>query len=344
MFFDSVGDNPTIHPYWMPEFFGNTIIVNGKAWPNFNVERREYRFRVLNGSNARFYNLSLSNKQTFTQIGTDGGYLPSPVKLTSLLIAPGERADILIDFSNVKAGSSIILKNDAIAPYPSGDKPDPNTVGQIMRFTIPKNAKASVPTPKLPKVLNNIPKLIANKPTRILTLNEVQGPDGPQGLYLNGQEMSVPVSETPIVGSTEDWKIVNLSEDAHPIHLHLIQFQLINRQDFDDEKYKEAWTKANGEPPLMKATVVVPVDSYLKGKPISPKPNEMGWKDTIQASPGQITHLRIRFAPQDANPKLVRPGVNLFPFDPTLGPGYVWHCHILDHEDNQMMRPLKIIK
>ncbi|MBO8168371.1 MAG: multicopper oxidase domain-containing protein [Thermoanaerobacteraceae bacterium] len=342
-FFDKVGTNRTIHPYWVPEFFGNTIMVNGKVWPNLNVEPRQYRFRILNGSNARFYNLKFSNGQSFVQIGSDGGFLPSPVTLTSLLIAPGERADILVDFSAVSPGTSIILENDASAPYPDGDPPDPETVGQIMQFTVPFTAPSPVIPPELPDTLNTIPVLTPTAPTRTLTLNEVMGPDGPVIALLDGQKWDAPTSELPKVGATEDWYIVNLTGDTHPIHLHLVQFLIINRQKIEVDRYKTDWTLINGTPPLTKPTVPLPIDRYLKGEPISPAPNEMGWKDTVRANPGEVTRIRVRYAPQDANPALTLPGVNLYPFDPTSGPGYVWHCHILDHEDNEMMRPVKVV-
>lgn len=339
--YDNIGINPEIHPYWTPEFFGDSIVVNGKAWPNFNVERKQYRFRVLNGSNARFYNLSLSNNMKFTQITSDGGYLPAPVKMKVLLLAPGERADILIDFSKLAAGSSIILKNDANAPYPGGDKVDTATTGQIMRFTISKTGKPVVPR-VLPKVLNHIPKLTPNRPERILTLNEVMGPEGPEEILLNGQKWMAPITEAPKVGSTEDWVIVNMTEDTHPIHLHLVQFQLISRQSYRGEEYKKEWTSINGSPPVMKPVKPLSVSKYLIGKPSAPDPNEAGWKDTVRMNPEQITRIRVRFAPQDTSPVKAIPGVNLFPFNPTIGPGYVWHCHILDHEDNEMMRPFII--
>jgi FtsP/CotA-like multicopper oxidase with cupredoxin domain len=343
LFFDKVGVNPTIHPYWVPEFFGNTIMVNGKVWPNLNVEPRQYRFRILNGSNARFYNLKFSNGQSFVQIGSDGGFLPSPVTLTSLLIAPGERADILVDFSAVCPGTSIVLENDAGAPYPDGDPPDPETVGQIMQFTVPRTAPSPLAPPELPDTLNTIPVLTPTAPTKTLTLNEVMGPDGPVVALLDGQKWDAPTSELPKVGATEDWYIVNLTGDTHPIHLHLVQFLTINRQKIDVDRYKTDWILINGTPPLTKPTVALPVDRYLKGEPISPALNEMGWKDTVKANPGEVTRIRVRYAPQDANPALTLPGVNLYPFDPTRGPGYVWHCHILDHEDNEMMRPIKVV-
>lgn len=340
--FTNVGNIPEVHPYWNPEFFGDTIMVNGKVWPNLNVERHQYRFRVLNGSNARFYNLKMSNGMTFLQIGSDGGFLPKPAELTSLLIAPGERADILVDFSILAPGTKVRLLNNANAPYPDGTPVDDN-VGQIMQFTVPENVPRPVKPKKLPEKLNNIPRL---KPDtkRILTLNEVMTPDGPTMILLNGQMWMAPISETPRVGSTEEWVIANLTMDTHPIHLHLVQFQLLNREDFDAAGYMKKWDDINGMVPLMHPTIEVPLDKYLSGKKIMPDDNETGWKDTVRMNPNQVTRIRVRFAPQGVPSGGVKPGVNLFPFDPTTEPGYVWHCHILDHEDNEMMRPYKVKK
>lgn len=339
--FPNIGINPAIHPYWVPEFFGNTIMVNGKVWPNLNVEKKQYRFRVLNGSSARFYKLQFSNKMTFTQIGSDGGYLASPVNLTSLLLAPGERADIVVDFSGVLAGTKLILTNDAKAPFPNGTPADPQTVGQIMQFTV-LNTQVTVPS-ALPAILNTIPNLVTNSQKRILVLVEVMGPKGPVEVLLNGQKWSAPISELPMVGSTEEWEIVNLTADTHPIHLHLVQFQLVSRQSFQVKKYSTDWTAINGMPPLNSPTTVLPVTPYLQGNPSLPPPNESGWKDTIRANPGEVTTIRVRYAPQDAAISAAMPGVNLYPFNPEQGPGYVWHCHILDHEDNEMMRPYKVV-
>ncbi len=342
--FDRVGINPEIHPYWTPEFFGDTIMVNGKVWPNLNVSRRQYRFRILNGSNARFYHLRMSNGMAFTQIGSDGGFLPKPVELTSLLLAPAERADILVNFSQVPPGTTIRLLNDANAPFPDGQSPDPNTVGQIMQFTVPVDARKPVKPKGLPDKLNDMPEFKSDK-ERILTLNEVMGPNGPTMVLLNGQMWSAPISETPRVGSTEEWVIANLTADSHPIHLHLVQFQLLNRQDFDATGYMAKWEEVNGMAPLMHPTIEVPVEPYLSPNgPIEPDENERGWKDTVRMNPNQVTRIRVRFAPQDVPTDGVKPGENLFPFDPTTEPGYVWHCHILDHEDNEMMRPYKVEK
>lgn len=272
------------------------------------------------------------------QIGSDGGYLPEPVTLTSLLIAPGERADILVDFSSIPQGTKLILTNDANTPFPTGDIPDPLTLGQIMQFTVLDGAV--IAPPRLPRVLNTIPRLKPDAPKRTLVLFEVSGPGGPLEVLLDGQKWSAPISELPIVGSTEDWELVNLTMDAHPIHLHLVQYKVVSRQYIRATNYMNDWLALNGIPPLNHPTTILPVDPYLQCGPIPPSLNEEGWKDTIQAYPGQVTTIRVRFAPQDT--KHAKPGKNCYPFNPAKGPGYVWHCHILDHEDNEMMRPYEV--
>lgn len=338
LLYDNVGVNPEIHPYWVPEFFGDIIMVNGRVWPNLDVDRCGYRFRVLNGSNARFYHLKLSNGMKLIQIGSDGGFLPEPVSLHSLLLAPGERADILIDFSDIAPGTSIILQNDARAPYPDGELPDPDTVGQILKFTVPHKTLPPVKLPKLPECMNIIPALYPDS-RRSHTLNEVAGPAGPKEVLLDGLHWSYPVTETPVVGGTQLWEIVNLTMDTHPIHLHLVQFRLLNRQNIDARKYQSDWEAQNGVPPINHRPKELPVEPYHIGHPIPPDANESGWKDTVRMNPGQVTRILIRYAPQSVPQCWVRPGDNLYPFDPTVSPGYVWHCHILDHEDNEMMRP-----
>jgi len=338
--FPDVGLNPPIHPYWMPEFFGNTIMVNGLVWPNMNVDRGQYRFRILDGSNARFYTLSFSNKMPFIQIGSDGGYLQAPVTLTELTIAPGERVDILADFSNLAPGTKVLLTNTAKAPFPKGAPADPQTVGQIMQFTVTANAgltPATLPPTLNPTLTGVFPTLPTPTKTRTLLLWEVMGAAGPLEILLNGQKWAADVSELPVLRSTEEWVIVNPTADTHPIHLHLVQFQLVSRQSFQTKKYVTDWTLINGLPPfpLDKIPTELPVAPYLQGKAVGPAPNEMGWKDTIQVHPGEVTVIRARWAPIDGSPS--------YPFVATEGPGYVWHCHILDHEDNEMMRPYKVL-
>jgi len=375
-FFDTLGINPTIHPYWMPEFFGNTIMVNGKVWPKMNVDQGQYRFRLLDGSNARFYTLSLraNNKNLpFDVIGSDGGYLQmAATGITELTIAPGERYDILVDFSGLKAGDTVLLKNTARAPFKGGGggtPADPQTVGQIMQFVVTANpgpAKITLPTilnPTLPGI--TFPTLTGAAPdtivkTRILTLVEVMGPGGPVEVLLDGQKWANTISEQPELGTTEDWVIVNPTADTHPIHLHLVQFQLISRQPFQAGPYLTAWMTNNpvspitGMPPLVGPTVwpgndaagLAVLDPYLQKTPVLTGPGvfttEQGWKDTIQVNPGEVTIIRVRFKPIDWNTNPLPAPLFGYQFDPTTGPGYVWHCHILDHEDNEMMRPYTV--
>jgi spore coat protein A len=338
--------NPDVHPYWSPEFFGNTIVVNGLVWPNMNVSQGIYHFRLLDGSNARFYNLTFLDTGTnkllpFTQIGTDGGYMKSAVTMTSLQIAPGERADVLVDFSGLSAGTKILVKNSANAPFPDGDPVDENTA-QIMQFTVTGNL---VKKPlKLPNILNRDlagawPTLPTPTTTRYLTLYEVEGEGGPLEVLVNGQKWSASISENVTEGSTEEWVIVNLTMDTHPIHTHLVQFQLVSRQDINVTAYEADWVALNGEPPFGPGDPIptqIPIANYTIGMPAGPTANEYAWKDTIQMSPGQATTIRIRFSPIDGSAQ--------YPFDPTIGPGYVWHCHILDHEDNEMMRPYLVVE
>jgi FtsP/CotA-like multicopper oxidase with cupredoxin domain len=358
MWFSSVGNNPDVHPYWNPEFFGNTIMVNGKVWPNLNVDRGQYRFRLLDGSNARFYNFSLTIVGTgetlpFTQIGTDGGYLKSAVKLNWAVIAPGERVDILVDFSKLAPGTKVIMTNAANAPYPSGVSVDPETTGQIMQFTV--GNKCGFSAKRLPSNLN--PTLKGTFPTlKPTSLNrtlpyfeQVSEADEPLGVFLNGQRWDGVLTETPRVGSTEDWWLVNPTMDTHPIHTHLAMFQVLYRILFNATAYEADWIALNGMAPLPlnETPTTLSVETYLTGPAELPPANERGWKDTIQTPPGYVTVIRIRWAPQDSpvsGHNAPRPGVNKYSFDPTFGPGYVWHCHILDHEDNEMMRPYKVTK
>jgi FtsP/CotA-like multicopper oxidase with cupredoxin domain len=354
LWFPTVGINPTIHPYWMPEFFGSTIMVNGKVWPNLDVTQGVYRFRVLDGSNARFYTLSFDNKMPFTVIGTEGGYLQKPATTTSLTIAPGERYDIIVDFTKVAVGTKIILTNTAKAPFPAGTSADPQTTGQVMQFTVAGTAATpgtasnnigATTAPVYPANLNptlpgtTFPTLSASTlPKRYITLVEIMGPAGPQMVTMNGQSFAGTITETPKQGTEEEWVVINLTADTHPIHTHLASFQLVSRQSFQATKYQTAWLKLNGNQMLPFPDTYTPISldptAYLQNKPTTPLPTEMGWKDTVQMNPGEVTTIRIRFTQQDGTS---------YPFDPTVGPGYVWHCHIVDHEDNEMMRPYTVL-
>ena len=339
LWYPNVGDNPE-HPVWTPEFFGNVILVNGKIWPYLNVEPRKYRFRILDGSNARFYSLALAERVTsasgpaFHQIGSDGGYLSAPVTLNDpadprsprLLLAPGERADVIIDFSGYAPGTELMLRNTAKAPYPTGDAPGAQTTSQIMLFRVVSSTGPDFSV--LPTTLTPVTHLANPTVTRTLTLNEVEGEEGPLGALLNGTPFLSGVTENPTLGTTEVWEVVNMTADTHPIHLHLVQFQLLSRQKFHVKQYEDAFYQANPEIPTSHY-VPVPVDPYLFGKTTPPDPNESGWKDTFRMNPKEVTRIIVRWAPQDGSPA--------FAFDATAAPGYVWHCHILEHEENDMM-------
>ena len=337
------GDNEE-HPVWTPEFFGDAIVVNGKVWPYFNVEPRKYRFRMVNGSNSRVYSMSLSERITsspgpaFVQIGTDGGLLAEPVVLNDpafmasprLVLATGERADVVIDFSAYAPGTEFVLRNVAKAPYPNGETVDPQGPGQMMLFRVVESTGPDDSV--VPANLATFERLSNPTVTRTLTLNELMGMGGPLGAFLNGQSWDDPTTEMPALGTTEMWEVVNMTGDTHPIHLHLVQFQLLNRQRVNLRKYEKDWSALN---PVFPAAEIhsIPVDGYLKGKPMPADPNERGWKDTFRMNPGEVTRILVRFAPQD------EPN---YSFDATAEPGYVWHCHIIEHEDNEMMRRMEV--
>lgn len=299
--FYPVSDIP--HAPWVPEFFGNTILVNGKVWPYLDVEPRKYRFRIYNGSNARFYNLTLTSGQSFYQIGNEGGLLPAPVGLKNILLAPAERADVILDFSQ-NSGETITLASTAAAPFPNGDVES----FEIMQFRVIK--KLSGPdTSTIPVDLPRVKRLSKKSVTRrrSLALEEGDDPEVPGRLLLmmNGKDYDAPITERPRFGATEIWNLINTTADSHPIHLHLVHFQIMDRQPFDVLQFQ-----ANRQ---VRAT----------GKKVPPAANEKGWKDTVRVDPGEIVRIITRF-------------------DGFKG-RYVWHCHILEHEDNEMMRIMDVI-
>lgn len=425
----SVNSTNPQHPYWVPEFVGDTIVVNGKAWPFFAAQPKRYRFLLLNGSNSRAYELFLANQVTgafgppMWVIGNDSGYLDAPAKLDpaagqKLLIMPGERYEVIIDFAGVAPGTTFILKNTAKAPFPTGAPAKGSTVGRILQFRIacppagcPVDSSWNPATPGatirqsnqlIQRLVNPATGTLAAEvtadKTRQLTLNEVElpasvatdpvtgvtteYPGGPVDILLNNTKMSgesprpyrdfVPIdvggkvtfySELPQEGDTEVWEIVNLTPDAHPIHTHLASFQVLNRQAFDLKQYNAAYAAAFPAAPALGcaagsycADFGPPLDyntgnpralggnpdvtPFLKGKPLPPRAQETGWKDTLMVPPGAVTRFVVRWAPSDlpiGTPK----NQLVYAFDPSdnLEHGYVWHCHMIDHEDNEMMRP-----
>jgi bilirubin oxidase len=310
-----------VPPLWNPEFFGNTLVTNGRTWPVLPVERRRYRFRFLNGCNSRFLILKIVTGPLaarpapaavpFWQIGADGGFLPAPVELDQLLAAPAERADVIVDFTDVPAGTELYLVNEAPdEPFgggaPETDFPaaDPATTGQVLKFVVRPATTADLTVPPAQLVLPPLIPVGAPTHTRQVSLNEVDSAVlagvGPTAALLgtldaDGEPVhrawSDPITENPALGATEIWEVHNFTEDAHPIHIHEVQFQVVDRQGFGQ-------------------AVPQPPESW-----------EAGYKDTVIAYPGATTRVAATFD---------QPG------------RFVWHCHILEHEDNEMMRPFRI--
>ncbi|MFY9720469.1 MAG: multicopper oxidase domain-containing protein [Candidatus Cybelea sp.] len=429
---DGKVQEPTIHPYWMPEFFGDVIMVNGKAWPKFHVAARRYRLRFLDGASTRFFNLQFCANSSggvhdahtactsgetnapFYVIGDDGGLLDAPARVTHLLFSPGERYDVIVDFTHFH-GKTIMLRNDAVTPYPSAfAKFTPSLQGRVMRIFVADNASAddsydpgrggplrgpgSTVAPALGKI-DQLPgtnggvalgaRVADGKAVQVyrqLTLNPIFGSGGCHwpgsgetdvidSMLLNNSSFHDPATETPRVGATEVWDLIDLSNDDHPIHIHLVQFQVIKRIPFDLQRYGAAYYAAfphdrcepgkgpphaysvpnaahalGGNPDitpffLSKTQAYCMDDGAYDGTDGPARPEERGWKDTVIASCGHVTRIVVRFTPQDVaavkgGRAIDYTGKNLFPFDPSAGPGYVWHCHLIDHEDNDMMRPM----
>ncbi|MDI1242769.1 MAG: multicopper oxidase domain-containing protein [bacterium] len=322
---------------WSPEFFGDVAVVNGKAFPNLDVDRGLYRFRVINGSNARVYNFYLSNNRPFFQIGGDGGLLNAPVSLTRLILAPGERADLLIDFSNEASGTKVILKNTAPAPFPDGPRSERKgglPLKEIMQFTV---GSALGFTPLIPASLRATPIIPLPAPVKVRNLSLVEimdmEADEPLMALLNNLPWDTNEIEQPKVDTVERWNIINTTGDTHPIHLHLVQFQVLSRQKFRVEDYLETHYEdlghdAYGSHPVPSA------DPFLIGRSRKPDANEGGWKDTVRANPGEVLSIMVPFGGKAA------PGV---PFGQSFVGDYVWHCHILEHEDNEMMLPYQVV-
>jgi spore coat protein A, manganese oxidase len=276
---------------WVSEFRGNAILANGKLLPYLDVEPRKYRFRVLNAANGRFFRLALTNGQMLQQIGTDQGLLPAPVGLKQITLAPGERADLVVDFSD-HAGEQIVLKNDFASP--------------VVQFRVSRS-KVSDPS-SLPAALRPVPKIAESEAvkTRDLRLGEINDLHGDSvTVLLNDAHWNMPVTENPVLNSVEIWNLMNVTDDVHPIHLHLVRFQILDRRRFDAFAYQNRG-----------------VVKYW-GAAIPPDPSEAGWKDTVRADPGMVTRIITRFEGFTGR--------------------YVWHCHILEHEDNEMMRPYDVI-
>jgi spore coat protein A len=410
------------NPSVIPEFFGDTMLVNGTAYPTANVEPRRYRLRLLNACSARFLNLQLyvadtssngitldgngkptndkflsklyggtgSGSPQLLQIGTEGGFLANPALIPtnlpfdpdrmtgSLVVAPAERPDIIIDFSAM-AGKKIILYNDAPAPFPMGDPLNdyfpgldngnpvnasttagygPNTrvlmsfvVGnsvtapadQPLRITTTTKMPGIDPSIKLDKPANLVGAVGKLTPTppftpkqsgtnyavRRLTLNEGFDEYGRLIQMLGTTTESSPgffgraYDETPTEVVRKDdvevWEVFNTTGDVHPMHWHLVNVQVVNRQPLVEN--------SDG------SFALGPTGAIYSGPAMAPNANELGWKETVPMYPGTVTRVAMKF-------KLPGTPFKVPPSPRTGGNEYVWHCHILEHEEHDMMRPL----
>jgi spore coat protein A len=277
---------------WIPELYGDAMMVNGKLTPYLEVEPRAYRFRMLNASNSRTYVFSLSNQQAYWQIGTDQGLLAAPAELKQVSLAPGERADVVIDFSG-SAGKRFTFDNQ---------------FWELMQFRVKEAAAGSTAALAMPAVLREIPRTKESESvrTRLMILREYMSREPKRMLMLlNGTRWHEPVTERPELDSVEIWSFANTTADIHPIHLHLVRFQVLDRQSFDADEY------------LLSGKL------NYRGAPAPPPPGDMGWKDTVQTYPETVTRVIVRF-------------------DGYTG-RYVWHCHLLEHAANEMMRPFEVV-
>lgn len=412
----------------VPEFFADTMMVNGCPYPYLPVEPRHYRFRILNASQGRFFNLQLyyedpanpgeadltntavGKPPRMIQIGTEGGFLRFPAVLNdpplqtgydlrgtendnptygnairyNMLLGPAERADVIINFSKCPVGSKLVLYTDAPAPFPGGDPINDYVTGgpigdtgnltpqglgpntrTIMQFRVsPFNTlgQGTKPDPIMMHLLENLAvarsgignplplvdyfTLSALRKGRVkerwLSLNEdydeygrllqrlgtldsttpATDPEARNGLWL-GIPLDAAPTEIVNEGDLEVWHIVNTTADTHPMHFHLVNVQVLQRQAFD------IFSFAPGSAPT------------LVGKPRSPDDNEKGWKETVRMNPGEVTTFVTRFSMSKVpfgvpnSPRLQAFGIN--------GAEYVWHCHILEHEEHDMMRPIVVI-
>lgn len=284
--------NPPDEGAWSQEFLGDAMVVNGKVRPYHDVEPRRYRLRIANTANSRFFSLSLSNGQSFQIIGSDQGLLAASVEATRLVLAPAERADLIVDFSLAR-GQNVVLHSDEF---------------DLVQFRVGK--APAIEESHVPRVLRPVTRIPEHSATRaqVMTLNEFDNDTGmAMVMLLNRKYWADPVSEIVRLGATEIWSLANLTQDTHPIHLHMVRFQVLDRRPFSVDDYL-----ASNALPL-----------HYIGPAIPPQPHEMGWKDVVQCPPGTVTRIVV-------------------PFEPYAG-RYLWHCHILEHEANEMMRPYEVI-
>jgi spore coat protein A len=304
---------------WIGEYFGDVMLVNGKVWPFLNVEPRMYRFRILNGCNARILNLNVGGAPMW-QIGAEGGMWDIPVAVKQVVLAPAERADLLVDFSKM-AGRTLNIGNSSppkpiATPAPSLSQAMQIRVGTTVTQRGPTTIPASLPGRAAAAVLTDPPVK-----TRFITLNEINPETATWFLNLNGLRFDAAPTENPKAGTIEDWVYVNLTGDTHPMHSHLVNFQVVGRTPFNAAAYQAANGGPDGVPGGIDPT------PFVTGPEQPAEPTERGFKETVRANPGFLTRIRARYE---------------LPSGITAPQTYVYHCHIVEHEDNDMMRPYTV--
>lgn len=333
---------PANQPTHFPEMFGDVILVNGKAWPEAAVEPRPYRVRVLNGSDSRVYVLSFGGLPVY-QIGTDLGFLNNGVRMNTVTVAPGERLDLVVDFT-LQLGKRIVVSNSGATPFPFG-APATGGATQVMRFKVGLLANILVPltvpallplqslrrtadTPALPSAAAALSAQPAGLTRRRVLLGEgvdqygritpMLGTYDPVDNARNRGTLTFAdaPTERPSVGSTEVWEFWNATVDAHPVHMHLVQFRVLDRQAYQAPA-PEATAMSNGWEGVRLAGKV-----QLAATATPAPAHEQGWKDTVVCPPGQVTRVLVNFKRRGK---------------------YVYHCHILSHEEHDMMRWYEVI-
>jgi spore coat protein A len=322
---------------WIGEYFGDLMLVNGRVWPYLEIEPALYRFRVLNGCNARILNLGISTPDgstgvPMTIIGAEGGLLPlKPTATNRLVMTPAERFDVICDFRQFTGQTLIMMNTNLPNGIVSSPGPTLKTVMQI-RVTKPLGIKppTTIPTslPGNPAVdaltAMGAPKLSGGTNpdvgTRMITLNEIGAGTPAWKLNLNARPYGETTeAETLHWNTVEDWYFVNLTPDTHPMHTHLFTFRVMGRYNLDVKGFVAAFGGPNGVPQKDVSTLA----PYLKSNLFAPPPEETGFKDTVKVNPGQVTVVRAKFTPPAGLGNTTQK--------------YVHHCHIVEHEDNDMM-------
>ncbi|MBL1074591.1 multicopper oxidase domain-containing protein [Nocardia sp. 2] len=360
----------TIQPmvaWYLPEGYnqagqlGDVACVNGKVWPRLSVRRTLYRFRVLNGSNSRPYVFAFTNNMPFWAIGSDLGLLDAPVLTPAIRLSPGERADLLVDFSTYRDGDVVDLINVALNDAGNTIFMVPE-VRNIMRFTV----AGAGPAAAVPPMLRGEPGLpdLLEQPywpdaVRTMTLIGYNDPDRSAAIFpamavLNNLPFQGTDIDIAKAGTTERWDIINTTAFDHPVHIHLARMRVLSRRPIHAAEYWNA-----NPPPAFGTRWAPPAEAFAAGPELWPPAWELGWKDTVECPTDHITRIMVRW-----------PTIEELGFDPdapltvphgaeTISPtghhgadhvsgheeirGYVWHCHNLDHADHDMMQQIRVV-